>query len=201
MTETVRAFLAIELPDEVTAALASVTEAVGNAGVRGVRVVKPQDVHLTLKFLGNVPSSEIDSIVAAVTPVVAAQRPLTVELGGTGAFPGTGRARVLWVGVGGDLTALRQLQEGIEGALEPMGHARESRGFSPHLTVARIRDGTPPADRRRAVEAASSADRFVSRARIDVRSVSLIRSILRPEGARYERLARIPLRQVAQDAG
>ena len=200
MTETVRAFLAIELPDEVTAALASVTEAVGSAGVKGVRIVRPQDVHLTLKFLGNVPSSEIDAIVAAVTPVAEAQRAFTVELGGTGAFPRNGRPRVLWVGVGGDLTALRQLQEGIESALEPLGYESESREFSPHLTVARIRDGTPPADGRRAVEAASSADRLASGARIDVRSVSLIRSILLPEGARYERLARIPLRQVAQDA-
>ena len=201
MTETVRVFLAIELPDEVTAALASVTEAVGSAGVRGVRIVRPQHVHLTLKFLGGVPSSDIDAIVAAVTLAVEAQRPFTLALGGTGAFPTGTKPRVLWVGVSGDLPALRQLHAGIEGALEPLGYERESRGYSPHLTVARIRDGTPPEDGRRALDAMSSADRFVSRARIDVRSVSLMRSILRPEGARYERLAGIPLLQVAQDAG
>ena len=200
MTQTVRAFLAVELPDEVTTALASVTEAIGSAGVRGVRVVRPQDIHLTLKFLGNVPSSEIDAIADAVTRVAAAQRPFTVELGGTGAFPAGTRLRVLWVGVGGDLPALRQLHRAIEGALEPLAYERESREFNPHLTVARIRDGTSPADRRRAVEAASSANELVSGARIDVRSVSLIRSILRPEGARYERLAHVPLREPAQDA-
>ena len=192
MTETVRVFVAIGLSDQARNVLTDLVAELTRARVRGLRAVDPHGIHLTLKFLGNVPEARIASIVSEVSAVVAEHRPFSVELSDVGVFPNEASPRVLWVGVGGDLTELRELDQGVEGTLEGLGFARKRREFSPHLTVGRIRDGAPASDRRRATEALFAAP-FDSSAQIQVESVSLIQSILLPQGARYHRLALMPL--------
>ena len=105
----IRAFVAIELPSDVRAELASLVGHLGRANIRGVRVVRPEAIHLTLKFLGNVSPDAVDAIAGAVCNVAEMQVPFTLRLGSAGAFPGRGSPRVLWVGLDGAVSALQLL--------------------------------------------------------------------------------------------
>ena len=192
MTENIRAFLAIELPDHVRAALEELVEALHLADVRGLRPVKADGIHLTLKFLGKISREQVDPIVAATSRLVETRPPFTLELGRPGVFPHRRSPRVLWVGVVGELEPLLALQHEIEEALVSIGFARENRGFSPHLTLGRFRDRTAIADRLSAADALFSAP-IEPCLGMDVNSVSLIRSTLLPDGAVYDPLARMAL--------
>ena len=192
MTESIRVFVAIELSDQVRNALSDLVGDLRRAHIQGLRAVDPQGIHLTLKFLGNVSEARIEPIVSDVSRVVSEHRSFSVALDGVGVFPSKTRPRVLWVGLGGDLPALQELHQGVEAALYGLGFAREKREFSPHLTVGRIHDGAPASDRHRAAEALFAAP-LDSNAQTEVDSVSLIRSILLPQGAKYQRIAHMPL--------
>ena len=192
MSGTVRAFVAIELPDEIRSALSDLIEDLRRSNIRSMRLVRAEGIHLTLKFLGEIDRGQVDSVVAAVSGVARAHRAFTLELGGVGAFPRRDSPRVLWVGMGGQLAPLLDLQRDVEGAVAPLGFSRETREFSPHLTVARLRDGTSMADKQKAAQTLFSA-RIESGLPVDVDSLSLVQSRLLPEGAVYECLARMPL--------
>ena len=192
MTETVRAFVAIELSAPVKARLAAVVDHLERAQLHGLRLVKPEGVHLTLKFLGSVPATQVDSIVDALSQVASTQPPFTMALDGVGTFPDRGAPRVLWVGIGGDLPAMRKLHRRLDAALERLGYEPEAREFNPHLTVARIRQGTPSAERAAAAEALRAAP-FDSGLGFQADILALMRSILRPDGAEYRPLARMSL--------
>ena len=192
MSESIRSFIAIELPPEVRNALADLIERVRGAGVRGVRLVRAEGIHLTLKFLGDVPAEQVEGIATAVSEAASAHGAFELRLGGAGAFPNRNSPRVLWVGLEGELEPLRSLHRSTEDALADLGFPRDKRAFNPHLTVARIRGGTYPRDRRSASRALVSG--WSARGLgIAVDSVSLMRSILLPDGAVYERLASMPL--------
>lgn len=195
MASSLRAFIAVELTDEARHAIATLVESVGSLEMRGLRPVRPENVHLTLKFLGDTPSTKVGPVVQAVSDAVSEASPFAVTLGGVGVFPDPRRARVMWVSLGGDLQTLGELHEAVEKAVEPLGFPREGRDFRPHLTLARLNDRVSPTDRRRATESFLSAkvDEGTS---IPVNGVSLMKSVLGPEGARYERLAEIPLGNV-----
>ena len=192
MTQTLRVFVAIELPSQVEDALSGVVQHLERARINGLRTVRADRVHLTLKFLGEVPEVLVSEIIDEMAQAVVKQDPFTLVFGGFGAFPSEAKPRVLWVAVQGDLSALLELQDAVEGALERMGIKRERRRFDPHLTVARIREGATGADRQRAVDTLLST-RLVTEPRFTVDSVSLIRSILQAGGASYRCLARMPL--------
>ncbi len=192
MTEQVRAFVAIELPPQVRDVLAGLVQELSRARLRGVRLVRPEGVHLTLKFLGDVQVAQVEAIASALARVARAHEPFLLELVGAGVFPERSAPRVLWVGIEGDMEPLRALQRDVEAALETLGFAREERGFKPHLTIGRIREGASPADRREAERALASAWTSPG-VRMEVGSVSLMKSILRPDGAIYERLASVSL--------
>ena len=197
--ERVRCFVAIELPAEARQCIGTLVAGLREAEVRGLRPVNPEAVHLTLKFLGDVPASQVDAVAAALEGAAAAAHPFDLELRGLGAFPDLRRPRVLWVGVGGDLEALQQLYGALEaalaallyGALEAalaaLGFPPEGRAFTPHLTLARLRDGTPPQERARAAAHLTSLE-WEEGAAVPVGGVSLVRSTLRPGGAVYSRL-------------
>ncbi len=185
--ERVRCFVAIELPAEARRCIAGLVAGLREAGVRGLRPVNPEGVHLTLKFLGDVPMSTVDTIAAAVEGAAADACAFDLELRGVGGFPDMRRPRVLWVGVGGDLEALQRLYSAVEGALAPLGFPPEGRAFTPHLTLARLRDGTSPEERARAGAVLASLA-WEEGAAVPVGGVSLMRSTLRPGGAVYARL-------------
>jgi 2'-5' RNA ligase len=184
--------LAIELPDEVKTALARLIRDVTRSRVSGLKPVRPDNVHINLKFLGDLEIEQVEAITRVVTQAAASIRPFTVKLGGVGAYPNNKNARVLWAGLDGDVVPLRQAQRRLDRAMEGVGVKRDSREFSPHVTIARIRDRTQSTDRRRATEALFSAE-FTPGLAFPVANVSLIRSVLLPEGPDYMRLAHIPL--------
>ena len=182
MVETVRAFVAADLPREIIDEFARVVSALAGSHVRGLRTVKPEGVHLTLKFLGSVPQSEVPAVTSAISSVVKQHRPFTLDIGGFGAYPGDHSPRVLWAGVSGP-EALLRLQADIEESLTSLGFAADSRQWSPHLTLARIRDGTSKRDRRLAWKALANLDPISRLTKVS--SVSLVASRLTPKGAVY----------------
>ena len=196
MTERIRAFVAIELPDHVRDVLSEVVARLWRAQIRGLRPVRPEAVHLTLKFLGDIEPERIQEVTHALAPIALGHSRFALGLGGPGAFPSPAKARVLWIGMEGDLAPLEELHASVQEALERLGYARDDRRFSPHLTVARLRDGTPPAMRRRAAETLASAP-FETGVSLPVAAISLMRSRLHSRGAKYERLAAMPLSSVS----
>ena len=192
MTETVRAFLAIELPAPVRAALAEVSERLRQVRLEGVMSVSPESVHITLKFLGDVEHDNLVRVQDAVTSVAERCVPFTVITGRVGAFPNSRGPRVVWVGIECAPAALANLHEQLEEALVPLGFSRERRGFTPHLTVARIRGTVARTSGPRATELASDAWRGAD-LRVPVESILLFRSLLSPRGARHIPLSRIGL--------
>lgn len=185
--EEIRCFVAIELPHNVGEFLAQLAARLRAASPRPVKWVDPLGIHLTLKFLGNVPPARIAEIGQALTGAVGGKAPLTLCTGGLGAFPGWQRPQVVWLGLEGDLEGLARLQSDVDTALSALGFPAEARAFTPHLTLARVREGLRPEERRHLADSVRSvalppAETFV------VRSVSLIRSRLTPSGALYTRL-------------
>ncbi len=189
---TLRLFVACELPSEMKAGLARIQDTLRAQGAPAVRWVRPEGIHLTLKFLGEVSQDKVPALRAALAPVVEGIPPLSLSLGEIGTFGGRRGVRVLWVGIEGDLKRLTRLQERVESALEPLGFPPEGRAFSPHLTLARVPDHVGSNDRRRLKELAASAEAPTAPP-VTVRELSLMRSILGPGGAVYERVTAFPL--------
>ena len=145
------------------------------------------DVHLTLKFLGGVEAGRLDAVTGALAGAVAGRPAFDLAVSGLGAFPSPARPRVLWAGVGEGAGAAGALAGLIDEALAPLGFPRETRPFSAHVTLGRVR--TPRTDRRLAEALAAGGP--VGRQRLG--HVSLMRSELSPRGARYTELAALPL--------
>jgi 2'-5' RNA ligase len=189
---TLRLFVACELPQEMKAALASLQEALRKKGAPRLRWVRPEGVHLTLKFLGAVLQEKVASICEALAPTVQGIPPLALSLAEVGTFGGRRGARVLWVGMQGDLEPLARLQQQVEKALEPLGFPPERRAFSPHLTLARVPDSAGSGERQIVWELAKIVEVPTAPA-VTIGELSLMRSILGPGGAVYERVAAFPL--------
>lgn len=137
--DTVRTFICIELPDSIKSRIAELQVALKSLGAQ-ISWVKPSNIHLTLKFLGGVPAPKLVSVIETVTHVAKLISPFDIEIGGTGCFPTSRNPRVFWVGLGATPEQLQKLYDGVEGGLARLEFARESRGFSPHLTIARVRE-------------------------------------------------------------
>ncbi len=189
--EEIRAFIAIELPEEARAALATLQAKLRAGADHPVKWVDPRSIHLTLKFLGNIPASRVGEITAAVKEAARGLAPFLLEINGLGVFPAPGRIRVVWAGLGGDLPALKQLQQRLEANLAPLGFAREAR-FSPHLTLCRVREKISSAEQQ-SLGRLVSGTASVPRARFEARTVSLMRSHLTPQGAIYQCIGSVEL--------
>lgn len=188
-----RLFLAISLPAQVKERLAEVQRELARSGA-DVRWVRPEGIHLTLKFLGEVPPEKIEAIVAACEKAVKEAAPGALRLGvrGLGTFPPNRAPRVVWAGLTGDLTALARLKRALEEALVSLGFEREDRPFVPHLTLGRVKS----ARRREALLkeiARFREEEFFSPESIEVCTLTLYQSTLHPEGAIYTALRKIPL--------
>jgi len=190
--EQIRSFIAIELPEEAREGLARLRKELERDEHRFVKWVDPGGVHLTLKFLGNVPSKRVTEITEAMGKAAQGISPFHLEISGLGAFPSLRQARVFWVGIGGELDKLSRLQQNIDSALAVLGFAKEERPFVPHLTLARIRQGASPLERRSFGELVGSTI-FEDKYHIKVEASSLMRSQLTPAGAIYTCLSAVGL--------
>lgn len=188
MPDTIRAFIAIELPEKIIASISNIQESLRSYGFK-VRWVRPQNIHLTLKFLGNVTEAEAEAIGRALTASANDFAPLTIAAKGLGVFPGIKRPRVLWVGVGGQINELIQLQQSLDEKLAGIGFPREKRAFKGHLTMGRVKAKIDP---KRLLEAIREFAGFESEPFV-ADKVILFKSDLQPTGAIYTKLLEAPL--------
>jgi 2'-5' RNA ligase len=192
LPEELRLFVACELPEEWLSGLRDVSRTLARGGLGSLRWVRPEGIHLTLKFLGEVGRHLLSDLDAAMTDAGGGRAPFELRLSGLGSFGGRRGARVLWAGIDGDLQALSALQTDLDASLSELGFAREQRPFSPHLTLARVPDMAPSDVGARIVTALRTATLPVLPP-FEVTQISLIRSQLGPGGARYTPLLHVPL--------
>lgn len=187
--EQIRSFIAIELSEQILAAIAAIQRDFQKKVPAGVvRWVRPEGIHLTLQFLGDVPADRIKAVAEGVSIGCRGLSPFTVEVGNVGCFPNLTRPRVVWVGVSEPGGLLGRLQRQIQDNMEALGFAPEDRAFNPHLTLGRVGKDAAAGDVRRLGEMVASA-RVGAIGQMTVGKASLIRSDLKPGGAVYTRLA------------
>lgn len=187
-----RLFAALELPAALTETLAALSARLREQmPPRRVRWVEPRNIHLTLKFYGEVKAEAVTSLQESLTRATAGHAPLTLALGGLGLFPNAVRPRVVWVGLTGDVEGLRALQTAIEQGAVPLGFPPEARAFAPHLTLGRVTDGLRPTDRPRVAHILQTTN--IEPLSFTAPHLSLMRSELRPAGPLYTRLFSAPL--------
>ncbi len=187
--QQLRLFVACELSDEVRRALAAVQDGLRRSTPVRLRWVRPEGIHITLKFLGEVEASRVEEIeralAAAVEPFEARVRP--ARLGGFG----ESRLRVVWVGLEGDVDRLVGLAARVDGALAALGFPRERRPFAAHLTLARVPDEAS-LEERRSLARLLEDHQVPQLEPMVLTEAHLIQSILGPGGSAYQRLATFP---------
>lgn len=189
--ETIRAFLALDPPPEVLRRIADIQAAL-KRDIRGaLSWVRPEGIHLTLKFFGDIAPNDVDAISEVVAGQTDGARPFNLEARGLGVFPGLSRPRVLWLGIGGEVERLIALQKTIDRGLEALGFTRENRPFRAHLTLARIKSpqGLDGLDRAIAAKGSQSAGAFPAT------GLTLFKSELTPKGAIYTTLGHFPFQE------
>jgi 2'-5' RNA ligase len=184
-----RLFVAIEIPEEIKKLLAEVQEKIKDSGV-DAGWTRPEGIHLTLKFLGEVPEPKVPEIMTALSHATKEATGFRLELVGAGAFPNPKNARVAWIGISGEIGKLTRIQVAVEEAMVALGFKREDRSFTPHLTLGRIKFIR---SRDRWLKALDGI-KDVKLSGFDVRSVSLMKSELKSSGAVYTELGRVELK-------
>ena len=195
MSASLRAFIAAELPGELRRTLGRLQTELSAAGVRA-RWARPESIHLTLRFLGQVPVEAVARLAAALAAAVDGQPALRLRAEGLGVFPGPRRPRVFWAGLTGEAEALCGLQRRLEQALAVRGFAPEDRPFRAHLTLGRFAETGPPGPVAEALAVHSGQEL----GRFELRELVLFESVLRPSGAVYTALARAGLGGAGPDA-
>jgi 2'-5' RNA ligase len=192
--ESWRLFIAIELPStlrqRVQDHITRLKQAVPDARASWAR---QENLHLTLKFLGDTPVTKVEVLAQATERAVTQASPFQLVIKDCGAFPIRGQPRVLWIGIKDPTNNLNQLYQALEDECTKDGFAQEPRPFHPHLTIARIRQ---PPGARRLVEI--HRDIGFEPVAVNVRDLCLIRSELRSEGSRYTVISRQDLREATQ---
>ena len=189
--EEIRAFIAIDLPAALLDEIGRLQDDLKDR-TKGIRWVKSGNIHLTLKFLGDMPSELLDELGEILASVCRGQAPLELSMGEPGGFPNMERPRVIWLGLLGELEKLDALVREIDEGCYSLGLPREKRAFLPHLTLGRVKDwrkiSADLADLLGSAKAAR-AGRFA------VNAVHLYRSDLTRDGAIYTKLKSFPLKQ------
>ena len=189
--DTIRAFIAIELTAETKKELEEIGSILRPQNSTPAKWVNPESIHLTLKFLGDVTSDRVTEVLDAIKSGVVGIPSLQIQLAGLGVFPNPARTQVVWTGITGEMDRLEQLQHNIEVEMEKQGFPREKRKFSPHLTLARVRNHATPDERKRLGTLVTGTPFTGSILRVD--SVNLMGSQLTRQGALYTRLGSIRL--------
>jgi 2'-5' RNA ligase len=188
-SESWRMFCAVELPHDVRVQLHDhirrLREAVPDAAASWSR---PENIHLTLKFFGNVATDKLPAISAAATRATKEFSPFQIRIGGTGVFPKPSRAQALWIGVDDPAGQLSTLQRRLEDECASEGFAKEDRAFRPHLTIARLRK--PEGARRLAAAHLQMEFKLVD---LMLAELVVFRSELSSKGSRYTSISRHPL--------
>jgi len=180
---TMRSFIAIPLPPAIIERIEKAHKEL-RALHADVKWVRPQSIHLTLKFLGNIEESQIDAIAEKIQHAAAVYQPWSLPVRNLGAFPSFGNPRVVWVGIEDASGQTIALQQQLEQELSVLGFPQEKRKFSPHLTLGRVRS---PRGKKDLVQYLLE-EREKAFGTIPVDRVVLFKSELRPSGAIYTAL-------------
>jgi len=185
----VRCFIAIELPESIRAALACWIEQLRTTSTRATWA-RAEHMHLTLRFLGNVPEDQISSIDAQLRASLITVSPFMLSIGGIGAFPSPAKPNVVWAGVQSPDGTLLNLQSLCENAARSAGLPPETRAFHPHITLARIKEAEPATQLACAIDA--MRERMVDE--FEATAVSLFESKLTAHGPVHTRLQEYPFK-------
>ncbi|HRK88668.1 MAG TPA: RNA 2',3'-cyclic phosphodiesterase [Anaerolineales bacterium] len=192
-----RVFIAIHFPESIQDSIekqtARLRQSLGNDIIRWVA---PQNMHLTLKFIGNIAAAHLDFLKQMLVQTADSHSSLELQIGGIGSFPNSKRPRVLWVGIHAP-AELASLQRNIEAGSVRLGYEKEERPFSPHLTLGRVRQTARPSDLQK-VRTALEGTQIGRIGTVPVHAVHLYQSELRPEGSVYTRLFSAPLNKTFQ---
>jgi RNA 2',3'-cyclic 3'-phosphodiesterase len=189
MKNTLRTFVAVEISDPIRARAAELFAALGGASAK-VKWVEPHNLHLTLKFLGDVHQREIAAACRAVAQGATALTPFELEVRGVGAFPTAARPRTVWLGGGAGADRMLLMHDRVDAALAELGYRSEHRRFQTHLTIGRVRGGGPAiAELGKLIQ--QHADFLAGRMTVD--KLSIFSSTLTPAGPIYELLGAAPL--------
>jgi len=182
----IRAFIAIDIPDDVRAAVEEAQARLKRAHV-GVKIswTKVNNLHLTLQFLGYIEEDVVDKIKSGLQFVAEQHQSFDLAVHGAGAFPNESRARVIWVGFDDAAGRLKALARSVQAVTQPLGFEPEHREFSAHLTLGRIKVPRPDVALTRAVESLKNTAFGTLR----VEAIHLFESQLHPEGSIYRKLS------------
>jgi len=185
-----RTFIAIELPQEIKSALSNIQAELKQAHA-DVKWVKPENIHLTLKFLGEIDETLVEKICAILEGIARQNTPFNLSLSDLGAFPKLNYPRVIWIGVTNDQPVVKIAEE-IEKEAVEIGLPSESRPFSSHITVGRVRSGL---NRGALIEKLIFLKKNFPPSKLEfkVHSLTLFKSTLTPSGPIYEIIHSYPL--------
>jgi 2'-5' RNA ligase len=185
---TLRTFIAIELESAIKDDVGRLQNRLRSRLAPGcVRWVRPEGMHLTLKFLGDTPLDRVEEVRVALVQAAAEIHPFTFTVAGLGCFPNTRNPRVVWVGLHEITGALASLRDAIEAHVAPLGFPTEGRAFKPHLTLGRIQRRASKSEVREIGEVVAASVSGIE-SEMAVQEVLYIKSDLRPSGAVYTTL-------------
>lgn len=182
MTEMLRSFIAFDIENDLVLKRMTKAQAFLTKSGADLKLVEPKNIHVTLRFLGDVASNTVDKILEEMKAVQFI--PFNVKIQGVGAFPTSRHARVVWAGISEGANELRSISSQLEPRLLRLGFSPDSKGFSPHLTIARVRTGRNKAELSSIIEENSDFE-FGT---IKAECLRLKRSVLTPKGPIYSTL-------------
>ncbi|MBU2521464.1 MAG: RNA 2',3'-cyclic phosphodiesterase [Proteobacteria bacterium] len=193
MPDTIRTFIAFKLPENIISSIRKIQEDIKSYAFK-VRWVNPENIHLTLKFLGNISATDIEKVSESIINTVNGHAPISLTVKGAGVFPCIKRPRVIWVGITGEIEKLAGIQKDIEENLEKLGFPREKRPFRGHLTLGRIKGKIDP---KKLLDAMKKFERFESELFI-ADKVFLFKSDLNSTGSVYTEIKSITLNKFSE---
>ncbi|MBI4640071.1 MAG: RNA 2',3'-cyclic phosphodiesterase [Candidatus Tectomicrobia bacterium] len=184
----IRSFIAINFPEEIISEILAI-QAQLKRSQSSVRWVEGKNLHLTLKFLGEISEEQVETVKVAMGATLERISPFFIELGGVGAFPNLKRPRIIWVGIHDPSDQLSLLYRRLEERLDQIGFVPEEKRFTPHLTLGRVRDARNVESLEGLIHSLREAE--VGRAKIS--HIYLMKSLLTPQGSLYSSLASFEL--------
>ena len=179
----IRTFIAIDIPEDIRSRIADFQNTMIRSNL-AVRWVKPENIHLTLKFIGEIPEQLVGEIKSGLFDAPSLREPFDVTLSGTGVFPNIRRPRIFWAGITSGAEELSRLSKEIQEKLVRFGVEKDARAFKPHLTIGRIKPGKPVEGLEHYVGAG-----LLQPGAFRVKEIAFMKSVLHRTGAEYSSLA------------
>ena len=185
----IRSFLAFELPADIKSVVTRVSGDVRKTSL-DVRWVRPEFIHLTVVFMGDIESGQVPLMGEPLGAVCANHSPFRISLGPMGCFPNTRNPRVIWLGIAGDLERMSRFRDDLQAALAPFGIKEEEKPLRPHLTLGRFKK---PGKKQTELEQLLATYRELASPACTLDELVLFRSDLKPGGAVYTKMSSWPL--------